>query len=230
VATTHQWSGEKLADPFIAMPPATRLLRDLLVQGNPAPREAFEDVGMGENYLGLAAITRYRHRNRVTATSTAALAWHYDKSLGIETACVSVPIAAEDGDPTTIVSQGDEGQGGGGRGRGGHKTIGLGGANPVSGGCGKNVPGQFRTMPMPVNSFWLANAKAVYHAVGNDDAASATLVFRTQVSREKYEALFFPTGARHVSRLLRKVQLRFFPVLGDDDVERARAALAESYP
>ena len=95
----------------------------------------------------------------------------------------------------------------------------------MRGTCGENVRGEFKTMPMPVNSFWLANAKAIYHAVGNDDQASATLVFRTQVSRDAYEKLFFTRGARHVSRLLRKIDVRYFPVLEGDDVNAARNAL-----
>ena len=227
----HQWSHEDgLKDPYVEMPPVCRMLRDLLVAGNPAVVSAFEDIGMGADYLGLAAFTEYRHKNSLLAPAgggsepsepgdalegvgTAALAWHYDKSLGIETACISLPITvaseAEQDSLHTI----------------GHKTIGLGGCNPVKGGCGQNIPGSFTTVPMPVNSFWCANAKAIYHAVGNDDKRSATIVLRTLVPKKVYEELFFHRGARHVSRLVRKVQLRYFPVLEEADVDAAMALL-----
>ena len=80
-------------------------------------------------------------------------------------------------------------------------------------------------MPMPINSFWCANAKAIYHAVGNDDERSATIVLRTLMPKRVYEGLFFHRGARHLTRLLRKVQLRYFPVITEEDVEAAAALL-----
>eukprot|EP00946_MAST-07B_sp_MAST-7B-sp1_P000261 g261.t1 len=228
----HQWSHtECLKDPYIEMPPVCRMLRDLLVLGNPAVVSVFDDLGMGEDYLGLAAFTEYRHKNSLvepfedtnhgSTSPTAALAWHYDKSLGIETACISVPICLE---------QKDEIDGGGSPPRMvGHKTIGLGGRNPVEGGCGSNTPGTFRTMPMPVNSFWCANAKAIYHAVGNDDERSATIVLRTLVPKRVYDDVFFHRGARHLTRLLRNIQRRFFPILKESDVDAARARASQVY-
>ena len=80
---------------------------------------------------------------------------------------------------------------------------------------------------MPTNSFWLANAKAIYHAVGNDSKKSNTIVFRTLVSKEKYEQMFFPKGARHITKLLRKIQVRYFPVLNDMDVREGRTLLSQ---
>ena len=192
---TEQWSPDTMRAPFVAMPPVCRMLRDLVVLGNPAPRDAFGDIEMGDDYLGLAALTEYKHRNGLEAArGPAALAWHYDKSLGIETMCVSVPLPTESstasglpGDPLI-----------------GRKTIGLGGRCPIEGGCGSNTAGSFATMAMPVNSCWLANAKAVYHAVGNDDERSRTLVLRTLVTKKKCAACCTPSKGSECLRRTRR--------------------------
>ena len=162
----------------------------------------------------MAAFTDYKHQTEVGK----ALAWHYDKSLGIETACISVPLRG--GLKSTA------------RGRGrGRKTIGLGGAAANDGGCGTQVlcpptrprvksPSCFFSLPMPVNSFWSCNAKAIYHAVGNDDDCSATIVLRTYLPKSVYRR-FCPAGARGIVARLQRLHMRYFPVLGEADIREA---------
>eukprot|EP00940_MAST-03C_sp_MAST-3C-sp2_P003090 g3090.t1 len=58
----QQWSEKCLKEPFVPMPPATRLLRDLICLGNPSVRSVFRSVvNMEPYYLGIAAFTDYRH-------------------------------------------------------------------------------------------------------------------------------------------------------------------------
>eukprot|EP00467_Chlorarachnion_reptans_P011999 CAMPEP_0114501756 /NCGR_PEP_ID=MMETSP0109-20121206/8670_1 /TAXON_ID=29199 /ORGANISM="Chlorarachnion reptans, Strain CCCM449" /LENGTH=688 /DNA_ID=CAMNT_0001679511 /DNA_START=263 /DNA_END=2329 /DNA_ORIENTATION=- len=174
-----QWSSEEFSPPYIRMPPATRKLSKLLRAGNPELAAAF---GKHANLLyGCAAMTLYRHSNRVGS----ALDWHMDKSLGIETACVSVAVNNM-----------------------GFKTIGI------SAGATGEAPYTFQCPP---NSCWWANAKAVSHAVGNDDYESATIIFRTLIPHSLYP-WFFPSGAKEISARLHSVKRRFFPVLTNDDV------------
>mmetsp|Transcript_30929 Transcript_30929/g.75425 ORF Transcript_30929/g.75425 Transcript_30929/m.75425 type:complete len:283 (-) Transcript_30929:73-921(-) len=183
-------SNVTLSGPFVRMPPAIRYLRTLLLQGNPEVVKCFGLAGIEQHVYGIAAVMTYQHINKVGK----GLAWHYDKSIGIETACISVPQSGL-----------------------GHKVVGIGGRAPVEGSCGANA-GNYRSMDVPVNSYWGGNAHAVFHAVGNKDEISATIVYRTLLpfkdyvigSSEAYPA-FMPDGARQIARELRNVRVRYFP-------------------
>lgn len=156
-----QWSENKLSDPFVPMPPATKRLRDLIAVGNPSVTRIFHNVvGMSPYYLACAAYTDYHHNTDVGG----ALAWHFDKALGVETMCVSVTP------PNS---------------KHGSKTIGLGGYPPRIE-MGKpiihvNAAKTYETMKVLPRSIWSCNAKAIYHAVGNDTPRSYTIVIRTYI-------------------------------------------------
>ena len=49
--------------------------------------------------------------------------------------------------------------------------------------------------------------QAIYHAVGNDEARSSTIVLRTQLPRQLYRSWWFPKGARAICVRLREVQV-----------------------
>lgn len=206
-----EWSSKDVCQPFIAMPPVTRRLRDFLHEGNPSVTSLFAGiVDMSEMYLGCAAYMDYTHETDMGD----ALSWHYDKSLGVETFCISVTPSGGD-----ECDEAEEENEDGTQPRLGHKTIGFGGypSHSKDGACPKNV-GAYRTMPIPTRSFWGCNAKAVYHAVGNDTKRSTTIVFRTQMPRSMYRDHFLVRGARELSIALRDVQLRYFPVLSKSDI------------
>mmetsp|Transcript_18503 Transcript_18503/g.30577 ORF Transcript_18503/g.30577 Transcript_18503/m.30577 type:complete len:119 (+) Transcript_18503:93-449(+) len=80
-----------------------------------------------------------------------------------------------------------------------------------------------RTFQVAPNSVWWANAKAVSHAVGNDDEQSATIIFRVLVPRSSY-SWYYPNGAWCISARLHQVKRRYFPVLTAKDVKDVEAA------
>eukprot|EP00939_MAST-03C_sp_MAST-3C-sp1_P002969 g2969.t1 len=224
------------------MPPVTRRFRDLMHLGNPSVTDLFRSiVNMESYYLGCAAFTDYRHENGVGG----ALAWHFDKSLGVETFCISVTptsVDEDDGDDDRDDARGekekedvcadpardekekedvctrparDEKEKEGVSTHpvigekekedvstfpAGHKTIGLGGNPPSRGQCSRNA-GTFRTMPIPVRSIWGCNAKAIYHAVGNDSKRSMTIVLRTQIPRNMGFARSTKNNGKGLSRI-----------------------------
>jgi hypothetical protein len=201
-----EWSKNHLSDPFVPMPPATRCYRDLVSLGNPSVTKAFQNVvGMKPYYLGCAAYTDYSHNTDVGG----ALAWHFDKALGVETMCISVtPPDSKQGS----------------------KTIGLGGFPPRDGGVSEkrvhiNAAETFETMKIPPRSVWSCNAKAIYHAVGNDTPKSYTIVLRTQIPKSLYKGHFVLDGARVLTLILRDIRVRYLPVMTDRDVAETRNAL-----
>eukprot|EP00466_Bigelowiella_natans_P001525 jgi/Bigna1/89663/estExt_fgenesh1_pg.C_530055 len=211
-------TGKTLSGAFVSMPSAIRWLRCLLLQGNPEVVRCFSISGIEQHVYGIAAVMTYRHENEVGD----GLAWHYDKSIGIETACISVPQGGK-----------------------GHKIVGIGGRAPIEGQCdlSTNTPFRlpiysviyshkganaedYRVMNVPVNSYWGGNAHAVFHAVGNKDNRSATIVYRTLLTHVAYNKgsasgnPFMPNGARAITRALKKIMVRYFPDLDDEDEYR----------
>ena len=111
----------------------------------------------------------------------------------------------------------------------GLKTIGLGGYPPREGvdRVHINAAECFETMKIPTRSVWSCNAKAIYHAVGNDTPRSFTIVLRTQIPKSLYRDHFVIQGARVVTMMLRDIRLRYLPVMTDLDVSDTTKELRE---
>ena len=61
--------------------------------------------------------------------------------------------------------------------------------------------------------------------MGNDDQGSSTIVMRTLVFKQAYEQGFFTAGARAIVARTKPLVARYFPVLEEADVAKARTLL-----
>jgi hypothetical protein len=208
---------------FVAMPPVMRYLRELMLEGNPSVTQAFAVCGLQRDVYGVGTLMKYAHKSPVGGS----LSWHYDKSLGLETACISVPTK-QPAESTPSASQAATTDSK--KPASGVKTIGLGGHAPKERECGVNA-GSFVKMTVPANAYWGGNAHAVYHAVGCEEGAAATVVFRTLLSKRAYQTgengflRFAPEGGMAISKQLRRIKIRYMPVVGQRDTEAVAKSL-----
>lgn len=199
-----------VAGPHTRMPPVQQCVCDLMVRGNPAVADAFRRAGLEGCAYGVVTVMRYRGP---PARVGRSLAWHYDKTLGVETACFSLP----DG-PTDL-----------------GKIVGLGGNAPVDGACGANASMSWRQLRLGPGSYWGCNAHSVYHGVGCQGSAATTLVFRTLVSRDAYtgerragrQKPLIPNRARDMTEELAGVRVRYLPVFDSRDCDALQEDLCK---